>query len=151
MAKSARFTDRQKKNMVAAYVREGNYCAVARKYGCSEAYVRKIVAKNPDVANLCEEEKKKNCISVREHMKKQSAHVCRLLDRLLDEIGAEEKLSDAPIRELATVLGILADKYAAIGEEKESAGGGVIVLPVAELISDEELKDLHGKGEEDNG
>lgn len=132
MAKKSKFTDRQKKNMVRLYVETQNYSAVARKYGCSETSVRRIVGKNADVAEMVEQEKEENTKSVREHMKKQTKDVCDLLDKLVMRIGDEEKLEKATAVQLATALGILIDKYRDEKNEDENASGGVIILPEIE-------------------
>lgn len=129
MAQKSKFTDRQKKNIVKAYVECQNASAVARKYGCSETTIRRIVGKNPDVAEKVEEEKSKNLQSIREHMREQSGEVCSLLDKLIAYIGHEEKLEKANPKELATALGILIDKYGAAEPEKEAKDSGIVILP----------------------
>ena len=132
MAKKTKFTDRQKKNIVKCYVDCQNYSAVARKYGCSEVTVRRIVGKNPDVAKMVEEEKSKNEADIRRHMQKQSAQVCELLDRLLENIADPAKLDKASARDLAVTVGIIIDKYSGIKSDDEKEEGGVIILPEIE-------------------
>lgn len=132
MAQKSKFTDRQKKNIVRAYVECQNFSAVARKYGCSETTIRRIVGKNPDVAEMVEVEKDKNAKSVREHMKSQSGQVCSLLDRLIEIMSDQEKLDKATVVQLATTLGIIADKYAALDDGSSKQEGGVIILPEIE-------------------
>lgn len=133
MAQKSKFTDRQKKNMVKCYVECQNYSAVARKYGCSETTVRRIVEKNGDVKKKVEEEKERNEKTVLEHMQKQTEAVCRLLDRLIEKLDDDEKLDDATAVQLATTLGIIVDKYTKLPEEQGNEGGGVIVIPESSI------------------
>lgn len=129
MAQKSKFTNRQKANIIKAYIDCQNYSAVARKYGCSENTVRRIVGKNPDVAKKVEQEKKESVRSIREHMRTQNDEVCSLIDKLIARIGTEEKLEKATPKDLATALGIIIDKYGGIMPDKEENNGGVIILP----------------------
>ena len=133
MAQKSKFTDRQKKNIVKMYVECQNYSAVAKKYGCSETTVRRIVGKNPDVLEKVEEEKERNMQTVTEHMQKQTEKVCELLDLLIARMADEDKLDAATVVQLATTLGILVDKYTKNDvKSDEDDGGGVILLPEIE-------------------
>lgn len=133
MAQKSKFTDIQKKNIVKMYVECQNYSAVARKYGCSETTVRRIVGKNPDVSKKVEAKKEENMHSVLEHMQKQTEKVCELLDLLIARMADEDKLDDATVVQLATTLGILVDKYTKNDvKSDEDDGGGVILLPEIE-------------------
>ena len=127
MAQKSKFTDRQKKNIVKAYVECQNFSAVARKYHCSETTIRRIVGKNPDVAEMVEEEKRENSKKVREHMKEQAKDICEALDLFVAALKSEKKLESASIRDIAISLGILIDKYT--DKEEISASGGIIILP----------------------
>ena len=133
MAQKSKFTDRQKKNIVKMYVECQNYSAVAKKYGCSETTVRRIVGKNPDVLEKVEEEKERNMQTVTEHMQKQTEKVCELLDLLIARMADEDKLDAATVVQLATTFGILVDKYTKNDvKSDEDDGGGVILLPEIE-------------------
>lgn len=133
MAQKSKFTDRQKKNIVKMYVECQNYSAVAKKYGCSETTVRRIVGKNPDVLEKVEEEKERNMQTVTEHMQKQTEKVCVLLDLLIARMADEDKLDAATVVQLATTFGILVDKYTKNDvKSDEDDGGGVILLPEIE-------------------
>lgn len=129
MAKKTKFTDRQKKNIVKLYVECQNASAVARKYGCSEATVRRIVGKNPDVAKKVEDKKAENTETILKHMSAQAGAVCELLDRLIDAMGEGAVIERANIVQLATTLGILVDKYANTAAPEEGESCGVIILP----------------------
>lgn len=129
MAKKTKFTDRQKKNIVKHYIECQNASAVARKYGCSEATVRRIVGKNPEVAKKVEEKKAENTETILEHMQRQAGEVCGLLDRLIEAMGEGSAIERANIVQLATALGILIDKYAERTQTESGESGGVIILP----------------------
>lgn len=133
MAQKSKFTDRQKKNIVKMYVECQNYSAVAKKYGCSDTTVRRIVESDPDVLEKVEEEKERNMQTVTEHMQKQTEKVCVLLDLLIARMADEDKLDAATVVQLATTFGILVDKYTKNDvKSDEDDGGGVILLPEIE-------------------
>lgn len=117
--------------MVRVYVECQNASAVARKYGCSEATVRRILRESHDVLEELETERRKNIHDIKEHMRKQTPKVCEVMDDLLEQIGDEETLKKASARDLALALGILIDKYSRAEEQKEQSESGVIVLPEA--------------------
>lgn len=131
MSQKSKFTDRQKKNIVKMYVECQNYRAVAKKYGCSDTTVRRIVESDHDVLKKVEAEKEQNVITVTEHMRLQTEKVCKLLDDILDRIDGD-KLEEATAVQLATTLGIIIDKYTKVPGDKDSGGGGVIILPAVE-------------------
>lgn len=56
---AARLTDRQKKKILADYVQLGSYNATAKVNGCSLNTVKKFVQENADIAELCNQKKKK--------------------------------------------------------------------------------------------
>lgn len=129
MAQKTKFSDRKKKSIIKDYVESRNASAVARKHGCSEATVRRIVGKNPDVTKKVEEKKEENTRSVLEHMQGQVADICEVMDKLVNAMKNDEAISRATVVQLATALGIVIDKYGAQTEKKEQASGGIIILP----------------------
>jgi len=47
------------------------------------------------------------------HINSKKGDVCRLIDELLREIGSDERISNAPLNQLASVVGTLIDKFSA--------------------------------------
>lgn len=131
MAQVTKFSDRKKKNIVKDYVECQNASAVARKHGCSEATVRRIVGKNPDVTKKVEEKKEENTRSILEHMRRQAGDICEVMDKLVDAMKRDDVIDRATVVQLATTLGIIIDKYGAQTEKETTESGGVIILPEA--------------------
>lgn len=56
------------------------------------------------------------------HINSKKEDVCTLIDLLLKEIGSNERITNAPLNQLASVVGTLIDKFSA---NEKSASGGV--------------------------
>ena len=125
----AKLSDRKKKTIIADYIETGNYSAVAKRHGVSRTTVKNIVTKDTETARRMQEQKEKNTQSVLKHMEKKAGDVCEIMDSLLGVLSDKEKLQEASVRELATALGILIDKFTKAGTDTESAGTGVILIP----------------------
>lgn len=105
-----RFTDRQKKQIIADYAECRSYAAVARKYKCSDHTVKSIVTSNPDFAAICEQKAEDNRKDIIEYMSHQSDRVCRFIDRFLSRLDSEE-LDKIELDKAAKVFGIVFDKF----------------------------------------
>lgn len=110
---AARLTDRQKKKIIADYVQLGSYNAAAKINGISPNTVKNLVKGNADIAKKCELKKEQNTADILEYMERQKNSVCKLLDRYLEELENPEKIKAAGLREIATTMAILIDKYTA--------------------------------------
>lgn len=126
----ARLSDREKTNMIADFVETGNYSAVARKYGVSRTTVKNIVSKEGQLAQRIEDQREENVQSVLRHMQKKTGKVCGILDDLLDVLSDRDKLAHASVKEIATAMGILIDKFAKPGEADDNNESlGIIIMP----------------------
>lgn len=110
---AARLTDRQKKKIIADYVQLGSYNAAAKMNGVSKDTVKRIVQNCDDFAQKLQQKKEENTADIIEYMEKQHESVCMLLDRYLEELKSPEKIEAAGLREIATTMAILIDKYTA--------------------------------------
>lgn len=110
---AARLTDRQKKKIIADYVQLGSYNAAAKINGISPNTVKNLVKGNADIAKKCELKKEQNTADILEYMERQKNSVCKLLDRYLKELENPEKIKAAGLREIATTMAMLIDKYTA--------------------------------------
>lgn len=110
---AARLTDRQKKKIIADYVQLGSYNAAAKINGVSNHTVKRIVLESPEISKKIQQKKEENTADIIEYMEKQHESVCKLLDRYLEELENPEKIEVAGLREIATTMAILIDKYTA--------------------------------------
>lgn len=110
---AARLTDRQKKKIIADYIQLESYNAVGRMNDVSPNTVKNIVKGNEDIARKCTQKKEQNTADILEYMERQKSGVCEILDIYLTELKKPEKIEAASLREIATTMAILIDKYTA--------------------------------------
>lgn len=110
---AARLTDKQKKKIIADYIQLESYNAAAKINGVSPNTVKNLVTGNADIAQKCELKKEQNTADVLAYMERQRSEVCKMLDLYLDELKNPEKIEAAGLREIATTMAILIDKYTA--------------------------------------
>lgn len=121
---AARLTDRQKKKIIADYIQLENYNAVGRMNDVSPNTVKNIVKGNEDIVRKCAQKKEENTAEILDYMERQKSGVCDILDICLNELKNPQKIEKAGLREIATTMAILIDKYTAVsgnsaGQEAE--------------------------------
>lgn len=110
---AARLTDKQKKKIIADYIQLESYNAAAKINGVSPNTVKNLVTGNADIAQKCELKKEQNTADILDYMERQSDDVCKVLELYLGELKNPEKIKSAGLREIATTMAILIDKYTA--------------------------------------
>lgn len=110
---AARLTDKQKKKIIADYVQLGSYNAAAKTNGVSHQTVKRIVDENPETDKKLQQKKEENTADIISYMESQKNDVCKLLDLYLEELKNPDKIEAANLREIATTMAILIDKYTA--------------------------------------
>lgn len=110
---AARLTDKQKKKIIADYIQLESYNAAAKINGVSPNTVKNLVTGNADIAQKCELKKEQNTADILDYMERQSNDVCKVLGLYLGELKNPEKIKSAGLREIATTMAILIDKYTA--------------------------------------
>ena len=123
---AAHLKDKQKKRIIADYVEMGSYNAVAKKHKVSATTVKNVVLKNVETVEICEQKKEENTRDVLEHMEAQKDKVCLILDKYLDALLDEDKISKATTAQITTSIGTLIDKWAMInggGQRSEAEDG----------------------------
>lgn len=123
MAKRRRLTDNERAQVVAAYVELGNYSAVGRAFGISEGAVRKIVRNSPDSAKLYEQKKAERTADILAHMESRGQAVCGIIDLALDRLSDESKYNRASLQQIATMMGIVIDKFTTATKERMELDG----------------------------
>ena len=108
---AARLTDKQKKKIIADYIQLESYNAAAKMNGVSKDTVKRIVQNCADFAQKAQQKKEENTADVLAYMEQQRRNVCELLDLYLEELKNPEKIGSAGLREIATTMAILIDKY----------------------------------------
>lgn len=108
-----RLTDKQRKQIIADYVELGSYAAVAKKHGVADTTVKRAVEQDRRTLRIADQKKESNTADVLAHMDAKRDTVNEIIDKALDVLNDEEKLSHTGPMQLATMLGILIDKFTA--------------------------------------
>lgn len=137
MAK-AKLSDRARKRLIADRIDGASLRALSKKYKVSVTTVRNIINSDKEVAQKCTQKKEENTKEILEYMDTKKQIVCNLIDLYINELSCADKLEKASIREIATALGIVIDKFAGYKKEvSEQDSGGIIEIPLAEDGADE--------------
>lgn len=108
--------------ILADYALEGSYRAAARKNSVSPDTVRRIVLENPEMARAADAEKNARARDVMSYMQGKADTVCEIIGNGLGVLSDPERMQEAKLRDIATMLGILIDKWAmidAMGRDKD--------------------------------
>ena len=126
----AHLSDRKKKKIITDRVQGLSYRAIAQKYKVSEYAVRKAVASDPDFTQKIAEEKARNARAMVEYLDGERWKAQEIIGKMLSVMTDEEKLKDTGVRDIATALGILIDKFT------EAAGSAPANNGILESIND---------------
>ena len=131
-------TDKQKKRIIADYATMGTYRAVARKYKISPATVKSVVERDEETERKCLQKKAENTETVLAHLEKRAGKACDLIDLFMTYLEQPEKLQRANVRDLATALGIVIDKFTGTAAEVEK-----LRAEIAKLRGEQKQQEVH--------
>lgn len=117
-----RIEQERRMKILADYTLEGSYRAAARKNGVSPDTVRRIVRENPDMVKVADTQKNARARDVMSYMQGKADTVCEIIGNGLGVLSDPERMQEAKLRDIATMLGILIDKWAmidAMGRDKD--------------------------------
>ena len=107
-----RIEPERRMKILADYALEGSYRAAARKNSVSPDTVRRIVQENPEMARAADAEKNARARDVMSYMQGKADTVCEIIGNGLGVLSDPERMQEAKLRDIATMLGILIDKWA---------------------------------------
>ena len=125
---AARLTDKQRKKIVADYVELGSYNAVSKIHGVSRQTVKNIVTNDTDIRQKLQRKKEENTADIIAYMESKRSVVCEIIDKGLDVLNSEDKLTEATPAQITTALGTLIDKWTTTQEAGSGNGDGVKVI-----------------------
>lgn len=131
-------TDKQKKQIIADYATFGNYSEVARKHKVSRNTVKAVVTADTETAEKCQRKKAENTETVLAHLEKQAGKACDLIDLFMQYLEQPQKLERANVRDLATALGIVIDKFTGTAAEVEK-----LRAEIAKLRGEQKQQEVH--------
>lgn len=107
---AARLTDLQKKQIVADYSVTGSYRTTAKHFGVSDQTVRRVCCNEPEISQKVAQKKEENTADMLSFMESRKNKAQKVIDHCLDILP--EKLGEASAPQVATVMGIVVDKFA---------------------------------------
>lgn len=109
-----RIEQERRMKILADYTLEGSYRAAARKNGVSPDTVRRIVRENPEMVKVADTQKNARARDLMSYMQGKVDTVCDIIDNGLGVLSDPERMKEAKLRDIATVIGILIDKWSII-------------------------------------
>lgn len=139
---AAQLTDKQRKQIVADRAEGMTIRQIARKYKTSSTTVQRIVTKDTTTAQKITEKKRQNTRDVLEYLDSRKDKLQDVLDLGFEALSNPEKYERASLQSVATMMGILIDKYTDLAQLNRASGQGNELL--------QSLLDLE-KGRSNNG
>ncbi|MCH5210424.1 MAG: helix-turn-helix domain-containing protein [Oscillospiraceae bacterium] len=125
----AKLTDKQKQKIIADYVQTQNKKKTAEMNGVSRPTVDKIIveASESGLYKKLHRKKEENTESVLQYIEQQGDNVKTLIGKYIGELQDDDKIAKASVREIATALGIVIDKFALHIEARDKRNEGTTV------------------------
>ena len=114
--------------IVADYVELGSYNAVSKIHGVSRQTVKNIVTNDTDIRQKLQRKKEENKADIIAYMESKRSVVCEIIDKGLDVLNSEDKLTEATPAQITTALGTLIDKWTTTQEAGTGNDNGVKVI-----------------------
>lgn len=109
-----RIEQERRMKILADYTLEGSYRAAARKNGVSPDTVRRIVRENPEMVQVADTQKNARARDLMSYMQGKADTVCDIIDNGLGVLSDPERMKEAKLRDIATMMAILIDKWSMI-------------------------------------
>lgn len=109
-----RIEQERRMKILADYTMEGSYRAAARKNGVSPDTVRRIVRENPEMVKVADTQKNARARDLMSYMQGKADTVCDIIDNGLGVLSDPERMKEAKLRDIATMMAILIDKWSMI-------------------------------------
>ena len=109
----AKLTDKQRKKIIAEHIEGATIRALAKKYDVSTTTIQRVLKSDAEYTQKVTDKKDENTKAVLAHMEEKKDTVCTIVDKILDQMGDDNKIAATPLNQLATAMGILIDKFTA--------------------------------------
>jgi hypothetical protein len=111
-----KLTDKQRKQIIADRVDGMSYRKLAAKYGVSPTAVRKVVDAEPGLLQKCAEKKAQNTKDMLDYLDARTLKAQAVLDLAFEALLDPDKYARSGPKDIATMMGIIIDKYAQLAE-----------------------------------
>ena len=106
-----RLTDKQEKEILEAHANRVSNVELAKRYGVSETTIRRVLSRHPQTARIVEDKKQSNTNDILAHMDSKKDTVNEIIDKALEVLNDKHKLAKTSPMQIATMLGIVIDKF----------------------------------------
>lgn len=126
---AGKLTDKQRKKIIAERAEGKSLRELARKYGVSDATIRRTVNADPEMSQKVAHKKRACEESILAHMEAKRDVVNEIITNGLTALADPEKMRAARPDHITTALGTLIDKFVPIETGKKGAAGKAYELP----------------------
>lgn len=123
---AARLTDKQIKQIMADRAEGLSLRQLARKHGVSTTTIHRVLAGNPDVEQLVTQKREENTLEMLAFMDSRKGKAQSVIDLCLEALTDPERMERATPAQIATVLGIVIDKFTKGAEIPAAADDGFV-------------------------
>ena len=123
---AAQLTDKQRKRIIADYIEIGSYNATAKVHGVSPNTVKKIVQANANIAEKCEQKREENTRDMLAFMESRRGKAQAVIDLCFEALTDPDRMAVATASQIATVMGIMIDKFAKVAEKPAAVDDGFV-------------------------
>lgn len=128
-----RIGDKRRKKIIMDRLDGMSYRAIAAKYKVSTYAVQKIVKEDPDFAQKITEQKARNARAMLDYLDDQRGQAQEIIGKMLAAMTSEGKLEQTGVRDIATAMGILIDKFTAASRSEAPDTG--MLEAISEVLS----------------
>lgn len=108
----AKLNDMQKKKIIAERIDGATIRALANKYEVSTTTIQRIVNDNSEeIKQKVTIKKEENSQEILAYMDENKDKACNIIGKILNELDDECRIASTPLNQLATVMGIIIDKF----------------------------------------
>lgn len=129
-----RLTEEEKAQIIADAALLCNYREVARKHGVSDITVRRL-CHDMEMSQIVAEKREKCIVSMQEFLATKTGEATDLISQIMAEISKPERIEKTSTKDLATIFGILVDKFAGLGQRDIND-----VIPITVTFKDHSIK-----------
>jgi len=108
---AAKLTDKTRKRIITDRANGMTERQIAAKYGVSQTTVHNTLKNDPTTVQIVSEKKEANTMDMLAFMDSQKGKAQQLIQHIIEALDDPEKLARTNPRDLATALGIIADKF----------------------------------------
>lgn len=118
-----KLTDKMKQDIMTAYAGGVSKSTIAKTFDISYKTVDRLIKSDEmsEIVKSVQQKKEAAAEDIFEYMDKQKERVCLIMNKYLDALADDDKISSATVNQLTTALGTLIDKWTMVREKDTNA------------------------------